>query len=147
MKNPKLKKLCAVLMAATISTSLFVGCGSNDTSNEQSKSNSTSTEVKQEIIYNLGADPQTIDPVLNTAIDGSNIIVNAFECLMVLNDKNEAEPAAAESYEVSDDGLVYTFKLRENGKWSDGEPVTANDFYYAWMRGIDKNTAAEYSSN
>ena len=84
MKNPKLKKLCAVLMAATISTSLFVGCGSNDTSNEQSKSNSTSTEVKQEIIYNLGADPQTIDPVLNTAIDGSNIIVNAFECLMVL---------------------------------------------------------------
>ncbi|MEE0932355.1 peptide ABC transporter substrate-binding protein [Clostridium sp. D43t1_170807_H7] len=144
MKNPKLKKLCAVLMAATISTSLFVGCGSNDTSNEQSKSNSTSTEVKQEIIYNLGADPQTIDPVLNTAIDGSNIIVNAFECLMVLNDKNEAEPAAAESYEVSDDGLVYTFKLRENGKWSDGQPVTANDFYYAWMRGMDKNTAAEY---
>ena len=83
MKNPKLKKLCAVLMAATISTSLFIGCGNSNTSNEQSKSNSTSKEVKQEIIYNLGADPQTIDPVLNTAIDGSNIIVNAFECLMV----------------------------------------------------------------
>ena len=141
MKNPKLKRLCAVLMAATISTSLFIGCGN---SNEQSKANNTSTGVKQEIIYNLGADPQTIDPVLNTAIDGSNVIVNAFEGLMILNDKNEAEPAAAESYEVSDDGLVYTFKLRENGKWSDGEPVTANDFYYAWMRGMDKATAAEY---
>lgn len=145
MKNSKLKKMCAVLMAATISTSLFIGCGNtNNTSNEESKANNTSTELKQEIIYNLGADPQTIDPLLNTAIDGSNVIVNAFECLMVLNDKNEAEPAAAESYEVSDDGLVYTFKLRENGKWSDGEPVTANDFYYAWMRGMDKATAAEY---
>ena len=145
MKNSKLKKMCAVLMAATISTSLFIGCGNtNNTSNEESKANNTSTELKQEIIYNLGADPQTIDPLLNTAIDGSNVIVNAFECLMVLNDKNEAEPAAAESYEVSDDGLVYTFKLRENGKWADGEPVTANDFYYAWMRGMDKATAAEY---
>ena len=50
----------------------------------------TSKGIKQEIIYNLGADPQTIDPLLNTAIDGSNVIVNAFECLMVLNDKNEA---------------------------------------------------------
>ena len=145
MKNLKLKKLCAVLMAATVSTSLFFGCGNNNTtSNEKSETNNTSKEVKQEIIYNLGADPQTIDPVLNTAIDGSNVIVNAFECLMILNDKNEAEPAAAESYEISDDGLVYTFKLRKNGKWSDGEPVTANDFYYAWMRGMDKATAAEY---
>ena len=145
MKNLKLKKLCAVLMAATVSTSLFFGCGNNNTtSSEKSETNNTSKEVKQEIIYNLGADPQTIDPVLNTAIDGSNVIVNAFECLMILNDKNEAEPAAAESYEISDDGLVYTFKLRKNGKWSDGEPVTANDFYYAWMRGMDKATAAEY---
>ena len=146
MRNSKLKKLCAVLIAATISTSLFIGCGNtNNTFNEESKANNSSTGGNQEIIYNLGADPQTIDPLLNTAIDGSNVIVNAFEGLMILNDKNEAEPAAAESYEVSDDGLVYTFKLRENGKWSDGEPVTANDFYYAWMRGIDKNTAAEYS--
>ena len=144
MKNLKLKKLCAVLMAATLSTSLFIGCGNSNISDDKSKANNNSKEVKQEIIYNLGADPQTIDPVLNTAIDGSNIIVNAFECLMSLNDKNEAEPGAAESYEVSDDGLVYTFKLRENGKWSDGEPVTANDFYYAWMRGMDRNTAAEY---
>ena len=145
MRNSKLKKLCAVLIAATISTSLFIGCGNtNNTFNEESKANNSSTGGNQEIIYNLGADPQTIDPLLNTAIDGSNVIVTAFEGLMILNDKNEAEPAAAESYEVSDDGLVYTFKLRENGKWSDGEPVTANDFYYAWMRGIDKNTAAEY---
>ena len=141
MKKSKLKKLCAILMAVTISTSLFIGCGNtNNASNDEN----TSKGIKQEIIYNLGADPQTIDPLLNTAIDGSNVIVNAFECLMVLNDKNEAEPGTAESYEVSDDGLVYTFKLRENAKWSDGEPVTANDFYYAWMRGMDKNTAAEY---
>ena len=146
MTTFKLKKISAVIMALILSTSLFIGCNNdvNNQSDEPTKSSNSSTEVKQEIIYNLGADPQTIDPVLNTAIDGSNVIVNAFECLMVLNDKNEAEPGAAESYEVSDDGLVYTFKLRKDGKWSDGQPVTANDFYYAWMRGMDKSTAAEY---
>ena len=148
MTSLKLRKISAVIIALTLSTSLFIGCNNSndesDQSNDSTKASNTSTEVKQEIIYNLGADPQTIDPVLNTAIDGSNIIVNAFECLMVLNDKNEAEPGAAESYEVSDDGVTYTFKLRKDGKWSDGEPVTANDFYYAWMRGMDKSTAAEY---
>lgn len=141
MKKSKLKKLCAVLMVATISISLLIGCGNNNnTSNDENNSKG----IKQEIVYNLGADPQTIDPLLNRAIDGSNVIVNAFEGLMILNDNNEAEPAAAESYEISDDGLVYIFKLRKNGKWSDGKPITANDFYYAWMRGMDKNTAAEY---
>ena len=117
MTTFKLKKISAVIMALILSTSLFIGCNNdvNNQSDEPTKSSNSSTEVKQEIIYNLGADPQTIDPVLNTAIDGSNVIVNAFECLMVLNDKNEAEPGAAESYEVSDDGLVYTFKLRKDG--------------------------------
>ncbi len=142
MKTSKLKKIFSLILAMTLSTTLFIGCSGNEKS--KTDGNTITNEVKQEIVYNLGADPQTIDPLLNTAIDGSNVIVNAFECLMVLNENNEAVPGAAESYEVSDDGLVYTFKLRKDGKWSDGEPVTANDFYYAWMRGLNKETAAEY---
>ena len=142
MKTSKLKKIFSLILAMTLSTTLFIGCSGNEKS--KTDGNTITNEVKQEIVYNLGSDPQTIDPLLNTAIDGSNVIVNAFECLMVLNENNEAVPGAAESYEVSDDGLVYTFKLRKDGKWSDGEPVTANDFYYAWMRGLNKETAAEY---
>ena len=143
MKSSKLKKLCAVLMAATISTSLFIGCGS-DKNTSTSGSGSTAT-AGQDLMFNLGEDPETIDPTLNTSSGAGTIIVNAFEGLMTLDENEQPIEGAAEKMTVSDDGLVYTFKLREDGKWSDGEALTANDFKYSWMRALDKATAAEYS--
>ena len=151
MKSSKLKKLCAVLMTATISTSLLFGCGNsntadkNDSTNTQNEDTSKSEDVKQELVFNLGADPETIDPTLNTASEAASIIVNAFECIMTLDENDNAIEGAAESLDVSDDGLVYTIKLRKDGKWSDGEPVVAENFYYSWMRALTKETAAEYS--
>ncbi|MEN8076358.1 peptide ABC transporter substrate-binding protein [Clostridioides difficile] len=151
MKSSKLKKLCAVLMAATVSTSLLFGCGNsnaadkNDSTNTKSEYTSKSEDVKQELVFNLGADPETIDPTLNTASEAASIIVNAFECIMTLDENDNAIEGAAESLDVSDDGLVYTIKLRKDGKWSDGEPVVADNFYYSWMRALTKETAAEYS--
>ncbi len=144
MKSLKLKKLCTVLMAATISTSLFIGCGSDDKSTGTSGSGSAATSG-QDLMFNLGEDPETIDPTLNTSSGAGTIIVNAFEGLMLLDESEQPTYGAAENMEVSEDGLVYTFKLRQDGKWSDGEPVTANDFKYSWMRALDKATAAEYS--
>ena len=144
MKSLKLKKLCAVLMAATISTSLFIGCGSDDKSTGTSGSGSAATSG-QDLMFNLGEDPETIDPTLNTSSGAGTLIVNAFEGLMLLDESEQPTYGAAENMEVSEDGLVYTFKLRQDGKWSDGEPVTANDFKYSWMRALDKATAAEYS--
>ncbi|WP_195989417.1 peptide ABC transporter substrate-binding protein [Clostridium sp. D53t1_180928_C8] len=144
MKSLKLKKLCAVLMAATISTSLFIGCGSNDKSTGASGSGSTATK-NQDLVFNLGEDPETIDPTLNTSSGAGTIIVNAFEGLMVLDENEQPKEAVAENMEVSEDGLVYTFKLREDAKWSDGEPVVADNFKYSWLRALDKATAAEYS--
>ena len=144
MKSLKFKKLCAVLMAATISTSLFIGCGSDDKSTGTSGSGSAATSG-QDLMFNLGEDPETIDPTLNTSSGAGTIIVNAFEGLMLLDESEQPTYGAAENMEVSEDGLVYTFKLRQDGKWSDGEPVTANDFKYSWMRALDKATAAEYS--
>ena len=135
MKSSKLKKLCAVVMATVICTTALMGCGGN-------KSGSTSG---QSIIYNLGEDPETIDPTLNTSLGAGTVILNAFEGLMTLNEKDEPVEGAAESMQVSEDGLVYTFKLRQDGKWSDGKPVTANNFKYSWLRALDKATAAEYS--
>ncbi len=93
--------------------------------------------------WNLGSDPKTIDPQLNSASDGGHIINNTFEGLMrEVNGK--LQPAMAESYEVSDDGLTYTFKLRD-AKWSDGKPVTAHDFEYAWKRALNPETGSEYA--
>ena len=146
MKSSKLKKLCAVIMAATISTTLFIGCGSSNNGSASSKGDSSASDtVKQELVFNLGADPETIDPTINTASEASTVTLNAFECTMTLDENDNAVEGAAESVEVSDDGLVYTIKLRKDGKWSDGEPVVADNFKYSWVRALTKENAAEYA--
>ena len=121
MKSSKLKKLCAVVLAATLATSLFIGCG-------DSSSNSGSSSSNQQLVFNLGEDPETMDPTLNNSSGAGTMILNAFEGLMVLDENDQPVEGTAESMEVSEDGLVYTFKIREDAKWSDGEAVTADNF-------------------
>ncbi|MBD7915242.1 peptide ABC transporter substrate-binding protein [Clostridium sp. Sa3CUN1] len=135
MKSNKLRKICAVALTLALGMSVFAGCGNGGDSAEAGRS----------LIYNLGADPETIDPTLNTASDAGTIIENAFEGLMRLDENEKATPGVAEKYDVSDDKLEYTFHLRKDAKWSDGEPVTAKDFEFSWIRALTKETAAEYS--
>ena len=145
MTKLKLKKLLSVFMTGLLTASLLYGCGgSNSAENNSSTENEVVNSVEQKIVYNLGADPKTIDPQLNSAIDGSTVIHNAFEGLMREESNSNIEPAVAESYEVSEDGTVYTFHLRDC-KWSDGQPVKAGDFEYAWKRALNPDTAAEYA--
>lgn len=132
------KKLLFLITSLLISLS-FVGCG--DKKEGASPSNEP---VAQKISFNLGSDPKTIDPQLNTAIDGSIVANNVFEGLFFVGVDSKTVPAAAESVKISEDGTVYTFNLRKNGKWSDGKPVTANDFAYSWRRGLNPETAMEY---
>ncbi|MBN2897552.1 MAG: peptide ABC transporter substrate-binding protein, partial [Clostridia bacterium] len=134
----------------------FVGCGGSAPAEEPATSGTdaattdapadtaAASDVEQTLVWNLGSDPKTIDPGLNAASDGGHVTNNTFEGLMREID-GKMEPAMAESYTVSDDGLVYTFKIREGAKWSDGQPVTANDFEYAWSRVVDPATASEYA--
>jgi oligopeptide transport system substrate-binding protein len=99
----------------------------------------------------IASEPETIDPQLNTAVDGAVMNSHFFEGLIKWVDDGNGnainEPGMAESYEKTTDGdqVVYTFKMREDAKWSDGEPVTAQDFEYTWKRLIDPATAADYS--
>ena len=139
MKSSKLKKLCAVVLAATLATSLFIGCG------DKSTSGGSSSVSNQDLVFNLGEDPETMDPTLNNSSGAGTMILNAFEGLMVLDENDQPVEGAAECYEVSEDGLVYTFKLRQDGKWSDGEAVVADNFKYSWLRALNKETAAEYA--
>ncbi|WP_288222296.1 peptide ABC transporter substrate-binding protein, partial [uncultured Clostridium sp.] len=134
MKSNKLRKICAVALTLALGMSVFAGCG-----------NGNSGDGRRKLIYNLGEDPDTIDPTLNTSSGAGSIIDNAFEGLMRLDENEKAKPGVAEKYEVSDDQLVYTFHLRKDAKWSDGQPVTAKDFEYSWVRALTKDTAAEYS--
>lgn len=97
----------------------------------------------------LASEPETIDPQLNTSVDGAIMLQHAFEGLYKWIDDGEGNATltlgAAEAVEVSEDGLVYTYTMRDGAQWSDGQPVTANDFVYTWQRLVNPDTAADYN--
>ncbi len=145
----KKTRIMALIMTAIMTGTLLLGC-TKTKENEGEKTGDGNTPVveetvEQKIVYNLGADPKTIDPQLNSAVDGSTIIHNAFEGLMREDENSKIVPGTAEKYEVSDDGTVYTFHIRKDAKWSDGKPVVAGDFEYAWKRALNPEVAAEYA--
>ena len=107
-----------------------------------------SAEEVQTINACIGSQPETLDPQLNSASDGSNYIKHLFEGLMKYGWNGEGiVNGAAESYEVSEDGMVYTFHIREDAKWSDGQDLTAQDFEYSMKRLVDPDTAAPYAGD
>ena len=99
-------------------------------------------------VWNRGAnsDVQSLDPHKTSTVEEANILRDLFMGLVTEDPNGETIPGAAESWTVSPDGLVYTFKLRKNDVWSDGTPVKASDFVYAWRRLLDPKTGSEYAS-
>jgi oligopeptide transport system substrate-binding protein len=130
-------KILAVAMSLAFIGSLFAGCGNSK--------NGSDSSGKSTIKVNVGAEPRTIDPGLNNTVEGAQVICNAFEGLTNLDKNEKPIPGVAEKWDISSDGLTYTFHLRKNAKWSDGKPVTAKDFEYAWKRALDPKTASQYS--
>ncbi|ACD22729.1 peptide ABC transporter substrate-binding protein [Clostridium botulinum] len=135
MKTSKIKKLCAITLALTLGFSSLVGCGGGS-------SNDPNAQV---ITYNLNSDPKTLDPALNEAVESGTVIVNAFEGLYKLDENNKAIPGIAEKCDISEDGTVYTFHIRDGVKWSNGDVLTANDFEYSWKRVLNPATASGYA--
>ena len=93
----------------------------------------------------VGPDPETIDPALNSAVDGGNMLLHSFECLLAVDQNGQLAPGQAESWETSEDGLTWTIHLRDGLKCSDGSDLTANDFVYSWKRVCDPMVAAPYA--
>ena len=139
-KNMK-KRVISLLLVAAMTVGL-VACGSS--SGDGKKSSASSDE--KILSVETGPDPETVDPALNSAIDGGEMILHAFEGLLKLDENGDPEAGQAEKWEVSDDGLTYTFHLRDGLKWSDGSDLTAEDFVYSWQRVCDPNVAAPYAS-
>lgn len=125
--------------------------GANETAQP---GDSTETPAAEEVsddylIWNIGMEPKTWDPQLNTSGAGGHVIINLYDGL-VRDTKEGIKMATAESYEVSANAegvadTVYTFKLRDDAKWSDGQSVTANDFEYAWKRACSPEMASPYA--
>ena len=100
---------------------------------------------KTEVTVQIGPNPETLDPALNSAVDGGNMLITLFETLLIIDQDNKVQPGQAEKYEVSDDGLTWTFTMRDGLKWSDGSELNAKDFEYTFKRLADVKLAAPYA--
>ena len=94
---------------------------------------------------NLASEPDTLDPALNSSVDGACMIVNSFSGLFTYDADGNVQPDLAADYTVSEDGLTYTVNLVPGLVWSDGSELNANDFVYSWNRAVNPQTAADYS--
>lgn len=124
-----MKKLLSLIVVGFLTSALLLsGCS-------RKESNLKNATQKGILYSGNGSDPQDLDPSTVTGVPEQRIVAALFEGLLSENPKNLApEGAVAESWTVSPDALVYTFKIRSNAKWSNGDPVTADDFVYAYNR-------------
>ena len=155
------KKVISLMLAACMVMGM-TACGSSaSTADTQPAADGTTSETQaattdaaaattestgdKELAVQIGPDPETIDPALNSAVDGGNMLLHAYECLLTVGQDGTLQPGQAESYDVSEDGLTWTFHLRDGLKWSDGSDLTANDFVYSWKRVCNPEVAAPYA--
>ena len=120
--------------------------GSTATSGNASSAGSSTGSVNTAgFTVQYGPNPETLDPALNSAVDGANTIITIFEPLLLINENNEVVGGQAESWEASEDGLTWTFTMRDGLKWSDGTDLNAKDFEYSFKRMANPDTAAPYA--
>ncbi|KZK78268.1 Periplasmic murein peptide-binding protein precursor [Pseudovibrio sp. W64] len=136
MKFSKSSLLASVVGTALLSTSAFAA-GVHPETGEKLADDQTFT-------YRILDEHSSFDPQVNEDVSGSEISRNLFEGLYSQDNLGNLVPGVALSHTVSDDNLTYTFKLRDNAKWSDGKPVTAGDFVYAWRRLASPELASPY---
>ncbi|WP_141436256.1 peptide ABC transporter substrate-binding protein [Bacillus cereus] len=153
MKRKKMKKLTAVVVPVLAMSVALTACSGSGGEKKTTTTSNSGEEKKSDIKYAAkqvlnrteNQEIPTMDTSKSTDTLGAQILGNTMEGLYRLDKDNKPIPAAAESSTKSEDGKKYTFKLRKDAKWSNGDPVTAKDFVYGWQRLLDKNTAAEYA--
>ncbi|MEM5630958.1 peptide ABC transporter substrate-binding protein [Bacillus toyonensis] len=148
-----MKKLTAVVVPVLAMSVALTACSSSGGEKKTTTTSNSGKEKTSDIKYAAkqvlnrteNQEIPTMDTSKSTDTLGAQILGNTMEGLYRLDKDNKPIPAAAESSTKSEDGKKYTFKLRKDAKWSNGDPVTAKDFVFAWQRLLDKNTAAEYA--
>lgn len=126
---------------------LLTACGGNDESANSSSSNSEDDASSEQVVhYTAPTELSTMDTVMITDINSSNYLGQVVEGLLKIDEEGEPVPAiAADEGTVSEDGLTYTYTLRDDAVWSNGDPVTANDFVFAMQKLVNPDTGASYS--
>ncbi|WP_026656367.1 MULTISPECIES: peptide ABC transporter substrate-binding protein [unclassified Butyrivibrio] len=147
------KKLLSIVLASALTLSM-IGCGSSAVSGVSEQNDTTSNETdsadsKKSAEGNLNVMIETpvesLDP--QQATDGTSfeVIADYTDGLMQMDADGKAVNALADRVDISEDGLTYTFHIRNDANWSNGRPVTAADFVFAWQRAVDPEVASEYS--
>lgn len=125
----------------------LIACGSKEGPSLSARAVQVGTDLAADQVLNrhLEADPRTLDPSLVTDVVGQHVIDDLFEGLVTLGLNGHTTPGVALKWETSPDGKTWTFHLRPDARWSNGQPVTADDFVYAWRRQVDPATGSEYA--
>lgn len=170
----KLKKVLALVLSAALVVSAFAGCGGNSSSSTASTESSTASESSAEstgsedstpaasgdatatftpktvdaaktISLNAGMEPTGLNTLTSTYAIEFSLFKHMYENLVTLDDDDNTVPGAAESWDYDEDTLTYTFHLRKDGVWTNGDPVTAKDFEFAWSQALNPDVASDYA--
>ncbi|HSC91792.1 MAG TPA: peptide ABC transporter substrate-binding protein [Gaiellaceae bacterium] len=135
--------LGAILAGLTL---VAAGCGGDDEEGAGTTTGGQGAAAAEQVItVNWGTEPPSLDPGLATDTTSSNILLNIMDPLITLDDDLNPVDFAAESHEISEDGKTVTFTLRDDLKWTNGDPVTAQDFEWSWLRTISPELGADYA--
>lgn len=145
------KRMIAMISSILVGSLLLTSCGSAGSTTqapagEKPAAEAPAADSGEPKVARLvsGGEPGSLHPALSQGTHESIILDHIFEGLMKRDENGNIIPGMAEDYTLSDDHLTYTFKLRD-AKWSNGDPVTAGDFEYAWKYALNPNTASEYA--
>ena len=153
-----MKKLLALLLAGLMAVAA-AGCasapassgddsatdsGSSTTSEATGTSNFAGTPDEGMVTVDLRAEPPDLNPITTSDVASTDILRMTTAGLMKLDENDQPVKDLAEDYTISEDGCTYTFKIRQDAKWNNGDPVTADDFVYSWLLAMDQKTAATY---
>jgi oligopeptide transport system substrate-binding protein len=146
-----MRKTFWLLLAMLVASLALVaaGCGGDDEEGDAAGTGATDTggtpAAEQVITVNWGTEPPSLDPGLASDLTSANILFNIMDPLVKLDDDLNPVPAAAESFETSEDGKTVTYHLRDDLQWTNGDPVTAEDFEWSWKRTVSPELGADYA--
>jgi len=143
-KNKKFLLLTVLAVFSLVLAACGFGGDSSDKAKDDKK-DSGSSETAKELNLVIPSEPPSLHPQLATDSTSSAILINVFEGLTRADADGQPQPAMAEKWDVSEDGLTYTFHLRD-AKWTNGDPVVAGDFEYAWKWALNPENLSEYAS-
>lgn len=137
-----MKRFVSLLLAFVLLCVVLAGCDHGPAQPSEVSSSEPASSVPavpvnvKDLVVSVGAEPNTLDPAGYRTVDDATILSHLFEGLITVNEEGTPVPGQAETYTFSENNTVCTFTLRENLTWSDGKPLKASDFVYAWRRAI-----------